>query len=158
MLKLQPMTEAEFDTYKAWEIEDYAAEIARSFRLPQDEARAAAIRDIDGALGQGLASPNQLLYNLVLDAEDGEKRLGYLWIDVDSQKKRCYIYDIYLHPEFRGQGWGRKTLELLETMLKEQGIARISLNVFAHNSTAQALYRKMGFEVTNMRMQKWLGD
>ena len=154
MLDLQPMTDEEFIKYKAWLIEDYAGAISINTHLPMDEARSFSLKDIE----QSLASPNQHLYNIVLETESEQSQMGSLWIDVDSQSKRCFINDIVLHPEFRGQGWGQKTLELLETMLKEQGITRISLNVFANNSTAQALYRKMGYEVTNMRMQKWLSE
>lgn len=154
MLKIQPMTEEELLNFKAWLIEDYAGAISINTHLPMDEARLSSIKDIE----QGLASPTQLLYNIVLYTEGEQSHLGSLWIDVDSQRKRCFINEIVLYPEFRGQGWGQKTLELLETMLKAQGISRISLNVFTNNSIAQALYRKMGYEVTNMRMQKILGD
>jgi ribosomal protein S18 acetylase RimI-like enzyme len=158
MLNLQPLTEEEFAAYKAWEVEDYGREISNNYRIPMDEALTSAARDIDGLLGQGLSTPNHFLYNIVLATADKESRLGYLWIYVDDHKKRCFIYDIYLHPEFRHQGWGRKILELLETNLKQQGILRISLHVFANNSIAQELYRKMGYELTGMNMQKWLAD
>ena len=158
MLKLQTMTEDEYIVYKAWIVEDYAGEISRNLRISMEEARASAIDQIDGALSQGLSTPNQFLYHIVLTTGDQESRLGHLWIDVDSQKERCFIYDIYLNEEFRHQGWGRKTLELLEINMKQQGILRINLHVFANNTTAQKLYSKMGYEFTGMQMQKWLVD
>jgi ribosomal protein S18 acetylase RimI-like enzyme len=158
MLNLQPMTEEEYSAYKAWMVEDYAREVSNIYRISIDEALASATKDIDGRLSQGLSTPNYFFYNIVLATNDGESRLGYLWINVDSQKKRCYIDDIYLHAEFRHQGWGRKVLELLETNLKQQGVLRISLHVFANNSIAQELYRKMGYEPTGMNMIKWLDD
>jgi len=158
MLKLQAMTEDEYLAYKAWLVEDYAGDLSRNFRLPMDEARANSAREIDGALSQGLSTPNLFFYNILLAADGGESRLGYLWIEVDSQRKRCFINDIYLHAEFRHQGWGRKVLELLETDMKQQGITRIGLSVFGDNTNAQEFYRKMGYVVTNMNMVKWLGE
>jgi ribosomal protein S18 acetylase RimI-like enzyme len=155
-LTLQPMTEDEFSAYKAWVVEDYAREIAENSRISMEEARASSIRDIDGALSQGLATSNQFLYHLVDSAPDPATRLGYLWIEVNSQKQRCFIYDIYLHPQFRHQGWGRKTLDLLEANMRQQGIRRIGLHVFGNNHTAQELYAKMGYEITGLQMQKWL--
>ena len=73
---------------------------------------------------------------------------------MDDRKQRCFIAEIYLHPEFRQQGWGRKTLELLETNLKQRGVERISLHVFADNRNAQGLYTKMGYQPTGITMQK----
>ena len=152
------MTGEEFIASKAWMVEDYANEIANNYRLPMDDARASATKEIDGMLSQGLSTPNHFLYNIVLSTESDESRIGYLWIDVDDQKRRCFIAEIYLHTEFRYQGWGRKTLELLETNMKQQGIARISLHVFANNRIAQELYSKMGYQSTGLNMQKWLID
>jgi len=158
MLNLQLMTDDEYVAYKARVVEDYAREISANQRISMDEARANSGRDIDGALRQGLTTPNHFLYNIILATGEKEARLGYLWIEVDSQKKRCFIFDISLHAEFRHQGWGRKVLELLEANLKQQGILRIGMHVFANNNIAQELYRKMGYELTGMSMQKWLDD
>jgi ribosomal protein S18 acetylase RimI-like enzyme len=158
MLNLKPMTEDEYSAYIAWVLEDYAREISANFRISMEEARTNSARDIDGILPQGQSTPDHFIYNIELSAQDGETRLGYLWIHVDGDKKRCFIYDIFLHPESRHQGWGRKVLVLLETNMKQQGIRRICLNVFANNHPAQELYSKMGYEFTNMNMQKWLDD
>jgi ribosomal protein S18 acetylase RimI-like enzyme len=156
MLTLQPMTEEEYITYRAWLIEDYAREIADNDHISMEEAREISIRDIESAQAQGWATPNHFFYNIVLVTEDAATRLGYLCIEADSQKKRCFIDDIYLHEEFRHQGYGRKVLELLVTNMKAQGIHRIRLNVFGNNSIAQEFYKKMGYEFTNMHMLKRL--
>jgi len=158
MLNLQPMSEEEFVAYKEWMVEDYASEISNNFRITMDEARTSATKQIDSMLSQGLSTPNHFLYNIILTTSDGDSRLGYLWIIVEIKKKRCFIADIFLHEEFRHQGWGRKILELLETNMKEEGINRISLSVFANNNIAREFYIKMGYEFTDMNMQKWLVD
>ena len=145
MLTLQPMTAEEYASYKAWVVEDYAREIASNQRISMEEARASSLRDIERALGQGLATPNHFLYHILRVEGAIETRLGYLWIEVDPQKKRCFIFDIFLQPEFRRQGWGRQVLELLETQMKQQGIRRIGLHVFGNNTIAQDLYRKLGY-------------
>jgi ribosomal protein S18 acetylase RimI-like enzyme len=161
MLTLQPMTEDEYVAYKGWLLEDYAKDLSNTYRMSIDEARASAAKETDSTLPQGLATPNHFLYNVALAPSaqgDGESRLGYLWIHVDTQRKRCFIYDLYVRAEFRRQGWGRRVLELLETNMKQQGIVRINLNVFANNSIARELYGKMGYAVTDMHMSRWLPD
>ncbi len=158
MIDFQPMTEDEFAAYKAWGVEDYALDISHNYRISMDEARTNAFKDFNDTLSQGTSTPNHYLYNIVASTGVSESRIGYLWIEVDSQKKRCFIYDIVVHAEFRHQGWGRKTLELLETRMKQQGIQRIGLHVFAKNSAARELYSKLGYELTGLNMQKWLVD
>ncbi len=139
------MTEAEFDTYKSWLIGDYAQDIANNYRLPIQEALTEASKQITITLGQGLLTPNQLFYLIILVDETSKTGIGYLWIEVDQARKRCFIHDIYLHSKNRHQGCGRKTLELLETKMKPAGIGRIGLHVFGNNHIAQDLYTKMGY-------------
>lgn len=156
MIHFHPMTEAEFSEYKPFLIENYAQSIAHNYRLSLEEARASSAKQINTLLSQGLATPHQLLYELCLGRGAPEERIGYLWLDVDETKQRCFIYDIYLLEAFRSQGWGRKTLELLEGQLAERKIQRIGLSVFAQNKIARDLYLKLGYEVTGLNMQKWL--
>ena len=109
-------------------------------------------------LGQGLSTPHQYLYNIILSKEGGETYIGYLWIEAEDERKRCFIADISLHEQFRHQGWGQKILEILESDMKQRGITRIGLHVFAKNHIAQKLYTKMGYQLIGMNMQKWLTD
>ena len=158
MLQLRPMTEAEFEAYKTWEVDDYAQEIANNYRLSVEEARTSASKQINSTLGQGLLTPNHFFYLIILAVKTGKSNLGYLWIELGEDQRSCFIYDIYLHPEFRHQGWGRKTLELLETKMKQRGVNKIGLHVFSSNNTAKDLYTKLGYLVTGWNMQKWLQE
>jgi ribosomal protein S18 acetylase RimI-like enzyme len=154
LIDLRPMTEKGFEGFKTALIEDYAQDIALNYRLPLEKARASSARQIDSLLNAGLSTPNHFLYAIVSD----EQTIGALWIEVDEQKKECFICEIQIHPEQRGKGWGKNTLQLLEERMRAQGIERIVLNVFAHNTLARELYEKMGYQVTNMTMQKWLTE
>lgn len=156
MVILQPMTETDFAEFKPFMVEDYAQDLARNFRTTIEEARLNSARQIDELLSQGLATPHHALFNILSAGGQDSLRVGYLWIDADEEKKRCFILDIYLLEAFRNRGYGRETLELLEVKMLEKGIQRIGLHVFAHNDHARQLYTKMGYEVTGYNMQKWL--
>lgn len=158
MIELLEMSEAEFEAYKAWEVEDYGKEIAANYRIPIEEARLSASQQINTTLPQGLNTPNHTLYTIVYSTGTSRSSIGYLWISVEEDRKSCFIYDIYLHPEFRNHGLGRTTLELLETVMKQGGIKRIGLHVFGNNKIAQELYLKLDYQVTGWNMQKWLDD
>ena len=52
-----------------------------------------------------------------------------------------------VHPDFRGQGLGRRLLVKCIEHSEANGIGRIELAVYAHNTNAKKLYEKLGFEI-----------
>lgn len=67
---------------------------------------------------------------------------------------KCFTYTLgnlilVVHPEFQGQGWGRKIFDyLLEEIENHHSeIARIELFVRASNHKAIRLYQKLGFVI-----------
>jgi len=103
-------------------------------------------------LPNGLQSKDQYIFNIF----DGEQNLGILWVEVKMDEPGCpaFIYDFVIDESFRGKGFGKKALLALDEKLKEMGAKSIALHVFGHNTTAFELYRKMGYEVTNINMRK----
>ncbi len=64
------------------------------------------------------------------------------------------IDDLYVLPEFRGRGVGRKlVVESLKT-LKARGVKAVRLNVLKENKAAVKLYRRLGFKTRNYGMEK----
>ena len=55
------------------------------------------------------------------------------------------IYTITVHPQARGQGVGKRLLERAEAFCREQGFARLTLEVRAGNQRALQLYQQAGF-------------
>ena len=82
---------------------------------------------------------------------------GFIW---------CHIYDtneygafgsieaIYLIPEMRGKGFGRKLMERGEEFFINRGIKNIKLYVTITNEVAVNLYQNLGYEVKRWEMQK----
>ena len=156
MVNLHPMTETEFEAFKTFIIEDYAQNIARNYLKPIEDAREGSAKQINAMLKEGISTPNHYIYNVVPAGE--ETILGYLWVEVNESKHSCFICEIRLLEAHRGKGWGTKTLQTLEKMVKEKGVTSIGLHVFGDNPIARRLYEKIGYQVTGMNMQKWLED
>ena len=155
MLHLVPMTEAEFATYLASAVRDYADAHVRAGDALPEEALARAQKDYDELLPDGLRSKDDFLFSLTHDALGA---IGMIWFELRERRgaKSAYLYDFVVREDLRGQGYGRRALELVEAKLRELGVGRVGLNVFGYNHAARALYEKMGYQITGMGMMKRL--
>ena len=70
----------------------------------------------------------------------------------DSQT--CFIWDIEVRVEARGQGYGRAALLALEQLALDLGYDAIGLHVFGANTVARELYLTSGYIETDVSMVK----
>jgi ribosomal protein S18 acetylase RimI-like enzyme len=69
----------------------------------------------------------------------------------------AFVDEIYLRAEYRGQGIGKLALQFLTEICAENGVNALHLEVERANTSAQAVYRKFGFEDHDRYlMTKWL--
>ncbi len=81
--------------------------------------------------------------------------IGYmgLWIVIGE----AHVTNIAIWPGCRGQGWGEYLLRSVMTKMVGSGVYRMTLEVRVSNSTAQNLYRKLGFKPAGVR-KKYYSD
>lgn len=154
-LRLRPLREDEFDAYVEHGRADYARDLHENGGIPRDRAEAKADADWRRLLPNRLASPGQFLF-AVEDADTGE-RVGDLWFaerETEFDGKGAFVYSIEIFEGFRGRGFGRETMQLLEAEVRGRGLSRISLNVFGGNEVARSLYRSLGYAETAVWMAK----
>jgi ribosomal protein S18 acetylase RimI-like enzyme len=77
--------------------------------------------------------------------------LGY---SVEYGGRDGFIDDLYLEPELRGQGVGRKLLAFALEQAAALGINTLHLEVEPGNTRAPRLYRAAGFEETGRRLMR----
>jgi RimJ/RimL family protein N-acetyltransferase len=156
MIRLVPMTRAEFDRYLERAVPSYAEAHIKAGDCDPEEALALAKADYDSLLPQGLATPRHHLFSIRGDAS-GEP-LGILWFEAREKRGRrsAYIFDFEIDAAHRGKGYGAATLRALDELAASMGIGRISLNVMGWNHGARALYERMGFHVAGIGMTKVL--
>jgi ribosomal protein S18 acetylase RimI-like enzyme len=74
------------------------------------------------------------------------------------------VHDVAVLPGYRGQRIGEQMLELVETIARERGACKLTLEVLSGNTGAEKLYRRVGFAYYELDpamgqagfMQKWL--
>jgi len=91
-----------------------------------------------------LKNPNYHYY-LIFD-ENSNQYDGFIGFETQYEEKTTKLHRIYLIPESKGKGLGKKSLQFLEDKVRESGDNRIILNVNKYNS-AQEFYKSQGYRI-----------
>jgi len=81
---------------------------------------------------------------VVEDGSQEPKRIvamAVTWLVVDE----LHVATIAVHPDWRGQGIGRRMMEVIMASARHENMLSATLEVRAGNITAQELYKKFGF-------------
>jgi ribosomal-protein-alanine N-acetyltransferase len=70
-----------------------------------------------------------------------------VWIVVDE----AHIATIAIHPDFRGQGFGKRLLGETLRQSMQRGVNTVTLEVRENNLLAQQMYVKFGFKIVGRR-------
>ncbi len=152
MSRLVPMTQPEFDAYIERLIPDYASDNVRAGHWSEEEALEKSRKQTMSLLSDGLQTKNHYLYTLY----DGDEAVGMIWLraELDGPVKNGFIFDVEVKEEFRGKGYGKQVMLLIEEKARELGIKRMGLHVFAYNDVAKNLYEGVGYKVSSLNMLK----
>ena len=103
------------------------------------------------------------------DAELGQAWL--LWLDEEPvgyviltfgysfefRGRDAFVDELYIEPEFRRMGLGRRAMEFMEKKARELGVNAVHLEVDRGNDGAAELYRRAGYADQGRHlMTKWL--
>src|SRR3990167_515098 len=76
-------------------------------------------------------------------------------MDIDYRKSRYFeIVNIGVDPEKRGLGIGKALLDKVSNWAKKNGFQKIYLNCYAKNLGAIEFYKKNGYEVIDVSLEK----
>ena len=145
MLQLQPMTQAMYNNFIKKAIQQYAEEVAQSKGIDLDKALQLSNKEFNSLLPNGLKSENQYLNTII---NDENENIGIMWFSTESDygKNEAFLCDIEINKEYRGKGYGRESMKLLESKIKEFNLGSICLHVFLRNEIACTLYNKIGYQ------------
>ncbi len=125
-----------------------------NIRLMQIEDYEAVYRLWSGIQGMGMRSLDDSQSgisrflkrnpNTCFVAEKDSQIVGVILSGHDG--RRGYIYHAAVSPELRGQGIGKELLKNVIAALKDQGIHKAGLLVFANNEIGNAFWESQGWE------------
>jgi len=86
----------------------------------------------------------------------GDKAIGYviltLGFSIEHGGRDGFIDELYVIPEMRGLGLGRRMIQIAEDAARALGVGTLHLEVENRNKTAQAIYRKSGWRDTHRKL------
>ena len=153
MISLRTMKAEEFPNYRDYFIVDYANEIAANYGYTLEKSRAIALRELMDDLPQNVSTPDHFLLCI---EKKGADTVGYLWYKLLDNGETVFILDFVMFDEFRGLGYGKAAMIVLEEQLLQSGVEQIKLRVAFDNKRAFRLYEKLGFNITGYNMVKLL--
>jgi GNAT superfamily N-acetyltransferase len=83
--------------------------------------------------------------DLPLVAETASGFVGMAWAVADREGDAAHLYQMWVAPELRGGGVGRRLLDAAVEWARSRRVRRIILGVTCGNSAARRLYESAGF-------------
>jgi ribosomal protein S18 acetylase RimI-like enzyme len=154
-VRLRPLRDDELPAFIAHGKREYARDMVENAGLSAEQAQKKSDKD------WALLLPNDQVpsghYLFAIEEESSGERIGDLWFaertnDFDSTV--AFVYSIEIAEPFRGRGYGREAMLLLEDEVRGRGLSHVALNVFGGNEVARSLYRSLGYAETAVWMRK----
>ncbi|WP_342598870.1 GNAT family N-acetyltransferase [Psychrobacillus sp. FSL H8-0483] len=149
MIKLVLMNSDEYQKYITSAIKSYAEEKVLSGNWNQEESISKAEEEYTKLLPNGEKTESNFLYTILND----DKAIGVIWLAQKSEKEG-FIYDINILEKYQGFGYAKEAMKQIENVGQKLGMIKIGLHVFGHNMVARGLYEKLGYQTTNVLMEK----
>jgi GNAT superfamily N-acetyltransferase len=150
MVTLRPLREDEYAAWDETHRAEYERELVEFAGLDSDAARAKVEHDIPAVLPDGLASADTWIWMVESDG----RPIGSVFLGLRGGA--AWLYDIFIDPGERGQGYGRAAMIALEDELRRLGHGTVKLNVWGGNAIARGLYSSLGYVEESVHMRKRL--
>ncbi|MFD2177682.1 GNAT family N-acetyltransferase [Veronia pacifica] len=149
---LIPMSATEYPVFLESSIKSYAESGVKSGRWTAGEALSQSRQQLTSLLKNGVSTEDQYLLKIIV-TETGQN-VGHIWLHCPSDKRFCFIYELYISENHRRCGFAQSAMLKAEEFAASKGATKLELHVFNFNKEAQALYQKLGFNTFSLNMRK----
>ncbi len=153
MIHFEPIPEKDFTDYWNYAVESWTIDMKRAGLIDKNTSLREADAQVRKFIPKGLKTPGHYF----LYVFDKDTRVGKVWVEIRKRGElEAFLWDIAIDEKYRGKGYGKESMRLLEDFAKEKGAKKISLNVFGYNDIARNLYMKSGYREAAITMMKEL--
>jgi ribosomal protein S18 acetylase RimI-like enzyme len=132
------------------------AEVSRLSWVPQD----ATDRFAASGCRQAAAAIGEPGHAVVIAADNSDEPLGFAHVHLDQSaftgEAVGYVSVVVVAPDAAGSGVGRRLMVAAEDWVRQQDCALITLEVFATNAVARAIYERLGYREQTLKLAKRL--
>lgn len=150
----EPLAEAAFEAWLSRSIAGYVANITAIGTVPTEAAQQRAAADTRRLLPDGPRTADHSIWTLVAAGEP----VATVWLMHGRGVARSFVYGVEVDARHRGRGFGKAAMRLGEQLAYDAGDRAVQLNVFGVNTTAIALYERLGYAVTERYHARDLGS
>jgi ribosomal protein S18 acetylase RimI-like enzyme len=142
-LEQVPLTEIEPVVERV--VADFAHLLSENCGIAENEALSSSRRQCGRNLANMEDQGESDIYAIV---HESIGIAGYVWLAQRDfpAAATLHILDIWIAEEQRRKGFARQAIDLIVAQSRQRGIDAVTLNVFALNAPAIALYENLGFE------------
>jgi len=148
MLKLERMSEADFNIVKGKMIADYAKDKVKVGHWSEREALEFSKEALEKILKDGISTPNHYLLN----AYEDEVKVGFVWMNKFNGE--MFVNNTCIFEEFQENEYELKFIELIEDKANELDTKKINIHSYGYNEKNIAVYKKMGYDITDIYLNK----
>lgn len=153
---LHPMRRETFEPFLELAIEAYASDSVAVGRWHREEAVGLARAETNSLLPDGIDTKGHFLFELI--PAEVQTSVGYLWFATlhTGMRPVAHVYVLHVLEGYRRRGYARAALLEAEGLARQSGHACVTLNVFANNAGARALYESLGYDTLRLGLAKEL--
>jgi len=121
--------------------------LAQGFELPPWRTKREVVEAESATVEKALRPGTEREALLIAEDADGEPG-GYVHVNVETDyfgRTHAHIEILAVSSAAEGRGAGRTLVEAAEGWARSEGLDLITLNVFANNQRARALYQRLGY-------------
>ena len=90
----------------------------------------------------------------ILVLEDEDKIVGYIDYEIrEKHAKTIWVDQLVISEKCRGKGYGKKLMEEIARIAKEEGCERIELECWSFNDSALGMYKHLGFDEQRVKLE-----
>ena len=130
--------------------------LAEGFELPPWRTEREVVEAESATVENALRPGTEREALLIAEGTGGEPG-GYVHVNVETDyfgRTLAHIEILAVSSAAEGRGAGRTLVEAAETWARSEGLDLISLNVFANNARARALYQRLGYTPDTLHYAK----
>lgn len=148
MVELKIMNDEEYNSYMEESTRIHIEELMEWEKMSYEQAKEAAIKELEEMLPDGLQTKDNFLMNIV--DEVNKETVGFIWFlhELCEEKKQSFVCDFEIYEKFRRNGLGKATMEALEEFARKHDCEESVLWVEGKNTIAIRLYEQGGYEKT----------